>query len=457
LSNHWPEPARQLPVYGEFDVVVVGGGPAGLAASWSAAKHGAKVLLVERYGFLGGMGTAGGVTNFAGLYGVRQGEMKQVVHGVVDEIFDRLLVIDGLNDPQDGMQGRIRVRSYDMSAYKCVADQMMVDAGVELLFHAWAAQVSMDGSRIKALFVETKSGRQAVLAKSFIDCSGDADLAAFAGVPYETGDGHGSGLYPTTMFRLAHVDPDAAMAAVGEFQAINVLMKKVQAEKPGAYQFPREGAILRPQKNPSEWRANVTQIAQSNGCAMDATDARQLSQGELEGRHQIGEFFRFLKNEVPGFARANITEIAPQVGIRESRRIQGFYALTGDDILHCASFKDSIGCSAWPMEMHAQGKIEWQFPPQAQGTHQRLYNDLPWRMLVPQTVSNLLVAGRCASMTHEGQSAARVSGGCFVMGQAAGTAAAHVSDSLGFEHQDIAVLQQYLIQDACYLELEQIS
>jgi len=362
VIKDWSEPARQLPVYGEFDVVVVGGGPAGIAASWSAAKHGAKVLLVERYGFLGGMGTAGGVTNFAGLYGVRQGDMQQVVHGVVDEIFDRLLAMEGLNEPQDGMQGRIRVRSYDMSAYKCVADQMMVDAGVEVLFHAWAANVSMEDSRIKALFVETKSGRQAVLAKSFIDCSGDADVAAFAGVPYETGDGQGSGLYPTTMFRLAHVNPEAAMAAVGEFQAINQLMKKVQTEKPGAYQFPREGAILRPQKNPSEWRANVTQIAQSNGCAMDATDARQLSQGELEGRQQIGEFFRFLKNEVPGFGQASITEIAPQIGIRESRRIQGIYALTGHDILHCASFKDSIGCSAWPMEMHAQGKIEWQFP-----------------------------------------------------------------------------------------------
>lgn len=457
MSSHWSEPARQLPIFGEFDVVVVGGGPAGIAASWSAARHGAKVLLVERYGFLGGMGTAGGVTNFAGLYGVRQGEMKQVVHGVVDEIFDRLLAMDGLNDPQDGMQGRIRVRSYDMSAYKCVADQMMVDAGVEVLFHAWAAQVSMEDSRIKALFVETKSGRQAVLAKSFIDCSGDADVAAFAGVPYETGDGQGSGLYPTTMFRLAHVNPEAAMAAVGEFQAINVLMKKVQAEKPGAYQFPREGAILRPQKNPSEWRANVTQIAQANGCAMDATNARQLSQGELEGRHQIGEFFRFLKNEVPGFAQSSITEIAPQVGIRESRRIQGVYALTGDDILNCASFKDSIGCSAWPMEMHAQGKIEWQFPLQAQGAYQRLYNDLPWRMLVPQTVSNLLVAGRCASMTHEGQSAARVSGGCFVMGQAAGTAAAYSNDLSMFQNQDIAILQQRLIRDGCYLELEQIS
>ena len=448
----WTEPARQLPVYGIFDVVVVGGGPAGIAASWSAAKHGAKVLLIERYGFLGGMGTAGGVTNFAGLYGILQGQMQQVVHGVVDEIFDRLSALDGLNDPQDGMQGRIRVRSYDMSAYKCVADQMLRDAGVEILFHAWAAQVHAEDGRIQALFVETKSGRQTVLASSFIDCSGDADVAAFAGVPFEVGDGLGSGLYPTTMFRIAHVDSVQALAAVGEFQAINLLMKKVQAEKPGHYQFPREGAILRPQKNPSEWRANVTQIAQANGMAMDATDARQLSQGELEGRQQVGEFFRFLKNEVPGFAKAQITEIAPQVGIRESRRIQGMYALTGHDIVSCAAFEDAIGVNAWPMEMHAQGKIEWRFPEKPVGPHQRLYNHLPWRMLVPQGVHNLLVAGRCASMTHEGQSAARVSGGCFVMGQAAGTAAAHLSHGQRFSDTSVNVLQQRLASDGCYLD-----
>ncbi len=447
----WTEPARQLPVYGSFDVVVVGGGPAGIAASWSAAKHGAKVLLIERYGFLGGMGTAGGVTNFAGLYGIRQGQMQQVVHGVVDEIFDRLSAVDGLNDPQDGMQGRIRVRSYDMSAYKCVADQMLRDVGVEILFHAWAAQVHVEDGRIQALFVETKSGRQTVLAKSFIDCSGDADVAAFAGVPYEVGDGLGSGLYPTTMFRIAHVNSEQALAAVGEFQAINLLMKKVQAEKPGQYQFPREGAILRPQKNPSEWRANVTQIAQANGMAMDATDARQLSQGELEGRQQVGEFFRFLKNEVPGFAKAQITEIAPQVGIRESRRIQGVYALTGHDIVSCASFEDAIGVNAWPMEMHAQGKIEWRFPEKPVGSDQRLYNQLPWRMLVPQGIHNLLVAGRCASMTHEGQSAARVSGGCFVMGQAAGTAAAHLSQGESYSDISVQALQQRLLTDGCYL------
>jgi hypothetical protein len=451
---HWTEPARQLPVYGSFDVVVVGGGPAGIAASWSAAQQGAKVLLIERYGFLGGMGTAGGVTNFAGLYGIRQGHMQQVVHGVVDEIFDRLSALDGLNDPQDGMQGRIRVRSYDMSAYKCVADQMLRDVGVEILFHAWAAQVHAEDGRIQALFVETKSGRQTVLASSFIDCSGDADVAAFAGVPFEVGDGLGSGLYPTTMFRIAHVDSEQALAAVGEFQAINLLMKKVQAEKPGHYQFPREGAILRPQKNPSEWRANVTQIAQANGMAMDATDARQLSQGELEGRQQVGEFFRFLKNEVPGFAKAQITEIAPQVGIRESRRIQGMYALTGHDIVSCASFEDAIGVNAWPMEMHAQGKIEWRFPEKPVGPQQRLYNQLPWRMLVPQGIHNLLVAGRCASMTHEGQSAARVSGGCFVMGQAAGTAAAHLGHCESYSGISVQALQQRLVTDGCYLELE---
>ena len=451
---HWTEPARQLPVYGSFDVVVVGGGPAGIAASWSAAKHGARVLLIERYGFLGGMGTAGGVTNFAGLYGIRQGQMQQVVHGVVNEVFDRLSAVEGLNDPQDGMQGRIRVRSYDMSAYKCVADQMLRDVGVEILFHAWAAQVHAEDGRIQALFVETKSGRQTVLAKSFIDCSGDADVAAFAGVPFEVGDGLGSGLYPTTMFRVAHVDSEQALAAVGEFQAINLLMKRVQTEKPGKYQFPRDGAILRPQKNPSEWRANVTQIAQANGMAMDATDARQLSQGELEGRQQVGEFFRFLKNEVPGFAKAQITEIAPQVGIRESRRIQGAYALTGHDIVSCAAFEDAIGVNAWPMEMHAQGKIEWRFPETPVGPHQRLYNQLPWRMLVPQGIHNLLVAGRCASMTHEGQSAARVSGGCFVMGQAAGTAAAHLSDGERFSDISVQALQQRLVSDGCFLELE---
>jgi hypothetical protein len=447
------EPARQLPVYGQFDVVIVGGGPAGLSAAVSAARHGARTLLVERYGFLGGMGTAGGVTNFAGLYGIRGGQMQQLVHGVVDELLDRIDQLGGLNAPQDGMQGRIRVRSYDTSAYKCAADQLLLSAGVHLLFHAYASSVSMQGEQIEALIVETKSGRQAIRADVFIDCSGDADVAHFAGVPSETGDGLGSGLFPTTMFRVGHVDAQRALASVGEFKAINTLMQAASERDPEKYRFPRDGAILRPQKNPAEWRANVTQIRNAQGQAMDATDAQQLSDGEIEGRRQITEYFRFLRNEVPGFEQAAIVEIAPQVGIRESRRIRGQYQLSGQDIVTSAKFADSIGINAWPMELHRAGGIDWVFPDDAHSA----FNELPWRMLLPLNVSNLLVAGRCASMTHEGQSAARASGGCFVMGQAAGTAAALWLQSRGsgacsaLADLNVTDLQSALVRDDALL------
>jgi len=340
------------------------------------------------------------------------------------------------------------VRSYDVSAYKCAADQMLVASGVQLLFHAWAAAVLMDGQAITALVVETKSGRQAIRGRRFIDCSGDADVAHFAGVPFELGDGHGSALFPSTMFRVGHVDAGPALAAVGEFKAINDLMAQSEIRQPGRYQFPRKGAILRPQKNPAEWRANVTQIRNAAGTAMDATDARQLSEGELEGRRQITEYFRFLKNEVPGFADSAIVDIAPQVGIRETRRICGAYMLTGEDILSSARFSDVIGINAWPMEMHVDGAISWGFP----RDENRAYNDLPWRMLVTREVDNLLVAGRCASMAHEGQSAARASGGCFVMGQAAGTAAARLEEGAAFAATDVARLQQVLLDDGVYFD-----
>jgi hypothetical protein len=444
------EPVRQTAVFGSFDVVVVGGGPAGLAAATAAARNGADVLIIERYGFLGGMGTAGGVTNFAGLFGLVHGETRQVVHGVADDLLDRVDRLGGLNKPQQGLQGRITVRSYDVSTLKCAADDLLLSAGVKILFHAVAVDVVMDGGAIVALIVETKSGRRAVRAKTFIDCSGDADLAARAGVPFETGDGHGSGLFPSMMFRVGGVDPERALAAIGEFKAIDRLMNEAAGK---GYSFPREGAIVRPQKNPTEWRVNVTQIRNSDGLAMDATDALQLSDGEIDGRRQVQEYFRFMKNEVPGFENAHIVEIAPQVGIRETRRIGGLYSLSGEDIVGCADFQDTIGVNAWPMELHVAGKVEWGFFPDGS----RGFCQLPYRMLVPNGVSNLLVAGRCASMNHEGQSAARASGACFAMGEAAGTAAAMVADRLNstVAQVDVAALQQKLKDQGAYLGTDQ--
>jgi hypothetical protein len=407
------EPARRTPVVGEFDVVVLGGGPAGIAAAAAAARNGASTLLAERYGFLGGMGTAAGVTNFCGLFANVHGEIRRVVHGVADELLERIDRLGGLNAPHS-IFGKTLAQAYDMSAYKCAADDLLGAAGARLAFHVLGAGVAMrDGRTIDALLVETKSGRRALRARVFIDASGDGDLAAWAGAPWEKS---AELLYPTLMFRVNDVDPERARDAVA---GIPRLME--QAEREGAFRFSRKGAIVRPQKNPTEWRANVTQIRNPDGTAMDGTDADQWSAGEIEGRRQIRDYVTFLRERVPGFERAYALDIAPQVGIRETRRVLGEYVLSGPDVLACASFADTIGVNGWPLERHVAGDVEWSWPP-IPGS--RGFNHLPYRVLVPRAIDNLLVAGRCASMTSAGQSAARVSGGCFVMGQAAGTAAA---------------------------------
>src|SRR5256885_9566729 len=249
------EPARQIPIYGEYEVAVLGGGPAGIAAAVAAARAGRRTLLIERYGFLGGMGTAAGVTNFCGLHANVHGEMHRVVQGIASDLLARIDRLGGLNAPHL-IFGKILAQAYDTAAYKIAADDLLLGHKVDILFHALGAGVVMhDARRINAAVVETKAGRQAVRADIFIDCSGDGDLAAWAGAPFEVGDNAGGMMYPSMMFRLNGIDPEKAGDA---WRTIPALMEK--AEAAGTHRFPRKTAIVRPQRSSIEWRGKFSHL-----------------------------------------------------------------------------------------------------------------------------------------------------------------------------------------------------
>lgn len=434
-------PAREVPVYGEYEVVVVGGGPAGVMAAAAAAAAGRSTLLIERYGFLGGAGTMGGLSTFCGLHARIHGEDARVIRGLTDSLLDRLAGMDALSAPHMSVDNRIMAQAFDISAYKIALDDMLVSAGAELLFHTSVQGVVLGADRtIDGVVVESKSGAGLVRGRIFIDGSGDADLAAWAGAPFERSEHL---LYPSLMFRINGVHPEQAGQA---WRTVRQLME--EAEAAGTHRFPRKKPIVRPQRNPLEWRSNLTQLSNEDGSAIDGTDVRQLTRGELQGRQQVREVFEFIRSVTPGFQDSYIVDIAPQIGIRETRRIVGAYQLTEEDVLGCADFDDAIGVNGWPVEAHIQGDVEFRFAsPDSRG-----YNQLPYRMLVPGRIDNLLVVGRCASMTQRGQSSGRVTGPCFAMGQAAGTAADLALDSdVTVGAIDTAALQRRLEEEGVYL------
>lgn len=413
------EEPRETEVKGEYDVLVIGGGPAGIAASIGAARSGARTLLLERYGFLGGMATGAMVGALCGFFTV--GDRKDpIVGGVAADLLRRMARRDGVTEKRTSkVNPTVAVYQYNPDVFKLAAEEAAMEAGVEMLLHTLTVEVvwEMKGHRLSGVIVENKSGRFAFLGRTIVDATGDGDVACKAGAPYEIGDGRGKSQALTTMFRMTNVDPD-------KFRELNrreVAKKMEEGRDTGAFRFQRVDPVINPALPSGLVNANITGVSD-----LDGLDAVQLTRAEIEGRRQVFEYLRFFRTSVDGFERAEISSIAPQIGIRETRRIMGHYVLREDEVLRGAKFDDVIALGAWPVEIHdpATGKIDWRFLEVEDD-----YYAIPLRCLIPLSPDNLIVAGRCISTTHVAQGSTRVIGQALAMGEGAGVLAARSAES----------------------------
>lgn len=416
------EVSHTLPVLGEVDVLVCGGGPAGTAAAIAAARSGVKTLLIEQYGYLGGMSTAGLVTPHFDPF---------LNKGINQELMDRLEIHNAWGAPFWKI-------SFDPEQFKMVSEDLVLESGSDLLYHTLAVASILEGNRMRGVVVETKSGRFALLAKVVIDCTGDGDIAARAGAPFNKGRPGDLLLQPMTMmFRMGGVK-----WVQTEGTQLYTLIQKALQETGHHFRlaFERPWAIHLPNRNEV-----AVQLVHVRG--VDATDARDLTCAEIEGRRQTRAVVNFLIHNVPEFHNAYLIETAAQVGIRETRRITGDYILTLDDVRAGRKFDDGIATVSFGVDIHdpvGKGQIG--------GGLTGVY-DIPYRCLVPLEIEGLLVAGRCISGTHEAHASYRVKGPCLAMGQAAGTAAAvSCKHKLQPRLLNVDILRKELIQQGVVLD-----
>ena len=392
---------------GRYDVVVVGAGSAGSAAAISAARLGARTLLLDRLAFMGGTSTAV-LGTFYAFY--TPGERPRRVVGGLGWEVARRLTEDGVAFERPNTYGAGTGVTYDAESLKVLWERLAEDAGVELLLHTWATGVRVDHGRVAAVRLWNKGGERWVEGRAFVDASGDADVSAMAGVPHDSPSDGRTVQSLSTLFRVANVDTDRAQAVPKS--ELWRLMR--EAAESGAYRLPRiEGSWHR---TPYEGVALIHMTRIPN---VDPTDPGQLTAAEVEGRRQVQEYHRFLRDRVPGFERAVIVGTSPAIGVRESRRVHGDYRLTREDVLGGVRFPDEVALCGAPIEdHHAGGDTAWRYV-----GHSGVYG-IPLRSLLPLGIDGLLVAGRCFSATHDAHASARSMATCMAMGQAAGTAAA---------------------------------
>lgn len=411
----------QFPVAHDVEVAVCGGGPAGLCAAVAAAESGANTLLIERYGFLGGMMTAGLVNPFMSYWAGKE----QINKGVFQRMIDYMRKAKAYGTRPDAKT------AFDPEVAKLVLDRLALDAGVQLRFHTTVCAAQVSDGRVGRILLQSKSGFEAVTAKVFVDCTGDADLAFYAGATIEKGRPEDGLCQPMTAnFRMAGVDEKRMPTR----EEINALYDA--ARDAGEVENPRENVLWFYTTRPGEIHFNTTRVVR-----LDATSALDLTAAELESRRQISQMIQFLVAKVPGFENAYLTAVPAQIGIRESRRVIGDYVLTAEDVLAARKFEDGIARGSYPVDIHSPtggGTVIKRLPPG------EAY-DIPYRCLCPLGFDNLLIGGRPISSDHAAHSSHRVMPIAACNGEAAGLAAAmSVKGSTDIRGIEVAALRQTL-------------
>lgn len=407
------------------DVLVIGSGSAGAVAAIAAAREGATVTLVERYGFMGGTSTAV-LDTFCGFYVYSpDGPDRKVVGGVPDRVVEELMARKKAIIRPSTYWRAGDVITYCPHTLKVVWEQLALESGVRLLYHTFVIDALVQAGCVTGVIAATKGGLKRLEADLTIDASGNADVAFYTGVPCETPQDQPVQALTTT-FRMAHVDVERALQT--SESKLHELM--AQAIASGSYDLPRAGGSVFSTPLHGVIATNITRVSE-----VDPTDPVQLTQAEIEGRRQAMEYARFLCERVPGYESAYLGGLSTQIGVRESRRIWGEYRLTGQDVLAARRFDDAIAQCGWPFESHGVDnttRVEYL----AEG---QTY-DLPFRCLIPKQVEGLLVAGRCLSADHDAHASVRVMAQCMAMGQAAGVAAASATRR-GIGIRDIPIVQ----------------
>lgn len=445
-------------------VLVLGGGPAGLCAAIAAARAGSKTLLIEQEGFCGGMATAGLVAPFMTCYD--SGGNTMLIRGLFREIVDRLVAMGGAIHPSEVpaascftsyiTAGHVHVTPFQAEALKLLADRMLQESGVQALYHTKFVDAVTDGERVQRVIVSKKEGLCAIEANVVVDCTGDGDCAAASGVPYTMGNGEGR-IQPATMFfRIGNVDSkkiDADIEANWDkfyrkdgvnYRSMHWWVSK--AREAGDWSLNRVSIGLFRGVEEDEWSINTSRIM-----GVDGTNSESLTRGELVGREQADEIFAFLKKYIPGCENAKLLQTGSTLGIRETRHIHGMKTLTVEDVLQCRVPEDSVMIAANSVDIHGRfGPTSNEYITVPEGK----YYGIPYGCLVPQNLSNLLVAGRCISADSDAAGAVRVMPPCMGMGQAAGTAAAMAACSnADVRTLDVQALRSQLIKDDVLLGL----